>query len=615
MTPEELDRTARGMIRPGSPLVNHHMEIMQTLVGIDSRSFNVNEFEGDRTTPSDMREILECAQDYLAAIGFSDIRINCSPSGKPLSNPLLLAKIDVSPEKPTVLFYAHLDKQPYMDDATFQKWEGTAPTRLRWNKDGTRAYGRGAADDLSGVVATGLCVDALLRGLGGGLGNKIQEAIRQLPCNIKIMFETEEECGSHSLVEQMLQNKPFFEGTDCVVITDVVNPATGVPGLTTTLRGILVFKTTLVKRDPAARIDEQTALYKLTSTLIREDHSLAIEGIARSDRPVTPEEDEGYRKVPTSVEQLRETGGLLAETRLTVPEDTAEVLKAQLRKSYANVRPGLRVAGSVIFGQAGARLFFSGVSEPDTLKRALEARLQAWNRFELKLTLREVSREAEQAVFDLTLQSASQDPHSGINGGPFPVAELQLAQMVDRLVGLEGTLHPEIAPWVQGEIPSFRTAALFVDSDGSCHPFEENQAKAVVEIRLAPGNTYEHAAQELRNHLLGHVPNGFALEIEEFVGASPWMTEIAHPVFRLALEALSTGFKARSCLYGCGGSIPFVPKLMTVLGDAPPLCLGAYDPEARMHEPNESLSMADLLGCARAMVYLISWINKAFPKD
>ena len=49
------------------------------MVRIDSRSFSVNEFEGDRKTPSDMKEILDCASNYLRQIGFNKIKINTPP--------------------------------------------------------------------------------------------------------------------------------------------------------------------------------------------------------------------------------------------------------------------------------------------------------------------------------------------------------------------------------------------------------------------------------------------------------------------------------------------------------------------------------------------------------
>ena len=97
-------------------------------------------------------------------------------------------------------------------------------------------------------------------------------------------------------------------------------------------------------------------------------------------------------------------------------------------------------------------------------------------------------------------------------------------------------------------------------------------------------------------------------------GGPPWMTAIDHPAFPLMLDALRTGYGTEACLYGCGGSIPFVAKLMEALGNIPPLCLGAYDPDCRMHEPGESLSMADLLGCSRSIVQFMFNAQSAFSK-
>ena len=104
----------------------------------------------------------------------------------------MLAEIAVSSDKPTLLFYAHLDKQPYMDDDKFEKWGGVAPTELRWNANRSRAYGRGAADDLSGVVAIGMAVDATLRAIGYDPEKPAPDTLQTLPCNIKVLYETEE---------------------------------------------------------------------------------------------------------------------------------------------------------------------------------------------------------------------------------------------------------------------------------------------------------------------------------------------------------------------------------------------------------------------------------------
>ena len=603
MKSESLESLCSEVICPDSELVQKHLKTLEQMVRIDSRSFGVNEFEGDRTTPSDMREILECARDYLLEIGLSEVKINNSRF------PILMAETFVSEEKPTVLFYAHLDKQPYMDDGRFKKWGGTPPTQLRWNEDRSRAYGRGAADDLSGVVSIGMAIDAIFKHVGIKTGENPKEKISQLPCNIKIIYETEEESGSHSLIDQIHENEEFFKGIHCVVITDVVNPAQGKPGLTTSLRGIIQMDVTVGMGSKEMAIDEQTALYKLLATLIREDHSLGIPKISNADRLVTDAEREGYVRVPTSVSALKEAAGLLPNTRLTVSEDVPSMLIAQLRTSFANARPGHRVTGSVILGAAGARLTFPGIRDSKEFKRRLEKILTEKNRYNLELKIEIVSP----LSIDIILRSSEKDPHSGVNGGPVPVAELQLACMIDELISSDGQWHPQLEEMRTAEETNrVQVQALRVDHDLTSQLFEEKSARSWVEIRLAPGNNEFQAEEALRSHLEKNIPSGFELDIKADKGASPWMTEIAHPVFPLMLDCLEKGFGEKACLYGCGGTIPFVAKLMQALGNVHPLCLGAYDPACKMHEPGESLSMPDLMGCTRAIIYFLLRIDEGY---
>ena len=603
MKSESLESLCSEVICPDSELVQKHLKTLEQMVRIDSRSFGVNEFEGDRTTPSDMREILECARDYLLEIGLSEVKINNSRF------PILMAETVVSEEKPTVLFYAHLDKQPYMDDGRFKKWGGTPPTQLRWNEDRSRAYGRGAADDLSGVVSIGMAIDAIFKHVGIKTGENPKEKISQLPCNIKIIYETEEESGSHSLIDQIHENEEFFKGIHCVVITDVVNPAQGKPGLTTSLRGIIQVDVTVGMGSKEMAVDEQTALYKLLATLIREDHSLGIPKISNADRLVTDAEREGYVRVPTSVSALKEAAGLLPNTRLTVSEDVPSMLIAQLRASFANARPGHRVTGSVILGAAGARLTFPGIRDSKEFKRRLEKILTEKNRYNLELKIEIVSP----LSIDIILRSSEKDPHSGVNGGPVPVAELQLACMIDELISSDGQWHPQLEEMRTAEETNrVQVQALRVDHDLTSQLFEEKSARSWVEIRLAPGNNEFQAEEALRSHLEKNLSPGFELDIKADKGAPPWMTEIAHPVFPLILNSLEKGFGEKACLYGCGGTIPFVAKLMQALGNVHPLCLGAYDPACRMHEPGESLSMPDLMGCTRAIIYFLLRIDEGY---
>ena len=122
MRAEELSAIASEKINNNTDLVLKHLKVLEEMVRIDSRSFGVNEFKGDRVVPTDMKDILECAKSYLTQIGLSRVSINDSGGNYPF--PILMAEIHVSEEKPTLLFYAHLDKQPYMDNEKFEKWGG-----------------------------------------------------------------------------------------------------------------------------------------------------------------------------------------------------------------------------------------------------------------------------------------------------------------------------------------------------------------------------------------------------------------------------------------------------------------------------------------------------------
>ncbi len=612
MNMTSLMATINELVAPDSALVRKHLEVMEQMVAIDSRSLGVNEFPGDRETPSDMQEILQLASRYLADIGFENIKINEPPPELPGATPILLAEIHASADKPTVLMYAHLDKQPYMDDGKFEQWGGVPPTRLVWNSDRSRAQGRGAADDLSGVLAIGMASEALIKIAGGQPGTLTAETKAKLPCNLKIIFETEEESGSISLIDQILQNQRFFENCDCVVITDVLNPDTGVPGLTISLRGILQIRARVQKENAESLLSDQAALYKLLATLIREDHSLNIEAISRRDIPVTGEQRAGYARVPTTAAKQREAGGLLPQTRFLVPETAVDIIQNQLRCSYVNVRPGHRVAGGVLFGVAGARFTFhlkAGESGSE-LMRSLKQHLDEHNPYQLLITFEMIEEKNSRVAIDVVLQSADKAPHSGVVGGPLPVPELLLAQWVDSWLDRDGRVCIESVGRHLTPGTAVGVHALHVETDGRKWPFDDPSANAMVEIRLAPGNEEDSARQALTEHLENNVPDGFGLTLEQDKGGSPWMTSIEAPVFGLMMQSLTAGFGTPACLYGCGGSIPFVAKLMDALGDIAPLCIGAYDPACQMHEPGETLSMVDLMGCTRSMLYFFWNIPK-----
>ena len=60
----------------------------------------------------------------------------------------------------------------------------------------------------------------------------------ELPCNLKLFIEGEEEIGSPNL-ERFMDTYPEAFASDVMVLTDCENPSTEIPGLTVSLRGLL----------------------------------------------------------------------------------------------------------------------------------------------------------------------------------------------------------------------------------------------------------------------------------------------------------------------------------------------------------------------------------------
>jgi len=121
-----------------------------------------------------------------------------------------------APGAPTVLLYAHYDVQPAGEDSAW-----TSPPFQPTERDG-RLYGRGAADDKSGII---MHAGALM-----ALGP-------DCPVGVKVLIEGQEENGAGGIEEFVKANAELLKA-DVIVISDVGNYSLGVPTLTTSLRGM-----------------------------------------------------------------------------------------------------------------------------------------------------------------------------------------------------------------------------------------------------------------------------------------------------------------------------------------------------------------------------------------
>jgi acetylornithine deacetylase/succinyl-diaminopimelate desuccinylase-like protein len=219
----------------------------------------------DGYDPGEVRRSAEFVAELLTSSGLDDVRLLEIDGAHPA-----VYGIKKGPEgAPTILLYAHHDVQP---PGPAHQWE-TAPFEP-FERDG-RLYGRGSADDKAGIAMH--------------LGS-IRAFDNDLPVTIKVFIEGEEEIGSAHLVE-FLDTYSDLLTTDAIIIGDAGNWRIGVPGLTTSLRGLVDCTVTVRTMKYAVHSgsfggtypDAITALAKTLAKLHHEDGTVAVDGLVTDD--------------------------------------------------------------------------------------------------------------------------------------------------------------------------------------------------------------------------------------------------------------------------------------------------------------------------------------------
>mgnify|MGYP001587272707 CR=1 FL=1 len=305
----------------------------------------------DPAHAADVRALAARVCEDLLDLGFADAAVRELDGALPC----VTGSRVVYPGKPTILVYGHLDLQPVKGET----W--TTPPHEPTLRDG-RLYARGAADDMGGWVSHMAAIRAWL------------EVNGELPCNLRLVVEGEEEIGSPNL-ERYMDAFPECFAAEAMILTDCENPSPEIPGLTVSLRGILecTVRCTALSADIHSGLwggmvpDVSTALMKIVSRLVDNDGRLRAPRVdvpadwaAKAwDVPLTTEVIRDGAHLVDGVDPLPARGAPPAEhlwrqpavTVVATTLPTREIKKNALRRSAEAVL-SIRVAP----GQADAEI-------------------------------------------------------------------------------------------------------------------------------------------------------------------------------------------------------------------------------------------------------------------
>ncbi|GEO06947.1 succinyl-diaminopimelate desuccinylase [Adhaeribacter aerolatus] len=164
------------------------------------------------------KETAACANwlaKHLEYIGLQQVKIFSTPR-----HPIVYGEWLKQPGKPTLLIYGHYDVQPVEPVA-----EWSFPP-FKPFVQGDYIYGRGASDDKGQLFANVKALEAFLK------------TYKQLPVNIKCLFDGEEEMGSPSLAN-FIQTHQNLLKANVAVLSDMAMLSAEQPSLTYALRGSL----------------------------------------------------------------------------------------------------------------------------------------------------------------------------------------------------------------------------------------------------------------------------------------------------------------------------------------------------------------------------------------
>ncbi|MCB9426013.1 MAG: dipeptidase [Flavobacteriales bacterium] len=272
----------------------------------------------------DVLDTAKAVQQALIASGCENVEL-CDTPGYPV----VYGDKIIDPQLPTVLVYGHYDVQP-ADPLHLWDNDPFDPIikKTELHPEGA-IFARGACDDKGQMYMHVKAIEYMIKN-------------DQLPCNVKIIVEGEEEIGSENLEGFVKANKEKLKN-DVILISDTGMISKTQPSVTTGLRGLsyLEVEVTGPNRDLHSGLYGGTVanpiniLAKMIASLHDENNKITISGFYDKVEELSQAERNEMAKAPFSLEEYRKSIG--------IPQEHGE--KGYVTNERNSIRPTLDVNG------------------------------------------------------------------------------------------------------------------------------------------------------------------------------------------------------------------------------------------------------------------------------
>ena len=257
------------------------------------------------------------ADMYLCAEAIADLLIEAGADEagvcETLGHPVVFGRKIIDPKARTVLIYGHYDVQPV---EPLEKWNSDPFEPVV--HDGA-IWGRGANDDKGQLF---MHIKAFEYLVSSG----------KLNCNVKFLFEGEEEIGSPSLPAWIKKHKRMLKADICLV-SDTTMISDKVPSINCGMRGLSYLEVKLIGPNKdlhsghygGAVANPIQVLCEMISTLIDRDGRVTVPGFYDEVVELSPEERKMLARAPYNEREYKaflEVKELRGETGYTTLERT-----------------------------------------------------------------------------------------------------------------------------------------------------------------------------------------------------------------------------------------------------------------------------------------------------